>query len=69
MFGDVRCPLKIIWGEDDPWIPLERGKALQTLIPQASFETLPRIGHLPQLEAPEIVLERLSAFLTCEGED
>ncbi|RWQ46873.1 MAG: alpha/beta hydrolase, partial [Mesorhizobium sp.] len=47
-----------------PWIPLERGKALHALIPQASFETLPGVGHLPQLEAPDLVLERLNAFLS-----
>ena len=64
MFGSVRCRVKIIWGEDDPWIPLARGKALHALIPQASFETLPGVGHLPQLEAPERVLDRLGAFLS-----
>ena len=63
LFGEVRCPVKIIWGEDDPWIPLARGKALHGLIPQASFETLPKVGHLPQLEAPDRVLEKLSPFL------
>ncbi|RWO33974.1 MAG: alpha/beta fold hydrolase, partial [Mesorhizobium sp.] len=63
-FGDIRCPVKIIWGKDDPWIPLERGQALHALIPQASFETLPGVGHLPQLEAPDLVLERLNAFLS-----
>lgn len=63
-FGEIRCPMKIIWGEDDPWIPLERGKALHKLIPQASFETLPGVGHLPQLEAPESVVERLHSFLS-----
>jgi pimeloyl-ACP methyl ester carboxylesterase len=67
-FGDVRCPVKIIWGEDDPWIPLRRGKALHVLIPQASFETLPGVGHLPQLEAPDLVLERLNAFLSQGGD-
>jgi len=63
-FGSVRCPVKILWGEADPWIPLERGKALHALMPQASFVTLPGIGHLPQLEAPELVLEQLVAFLS-----
>lgn len=67
MFGAIRCPVKIIWGEDDPWIPLERGRALRALIPQASFETLPNVGHLPQLEAPNLVLKRLDAFLSSEG--
>jgi pimeloyl-ACP methyl ester carboxylesterase len=69
MFGEIRCPVKIIWGEDDPWIPLARGKALAALIPQASFEILPGVGHLPQLEAPGAVLSRLEGFLTRDGED
>ena len=63
-FGEVRCPVKIIWGEDDPWIPLARGKALHGLIPKASFQTLPRVGHLPQLEAPDRVLKQLGSFLS-----
>ena len=63
MFGKVRCPTKIIWGEDDPWIPLERGRALRGLMPKAGFETLPGIGHLPQLEAPQIVADALVDFL------
>jgi pimeloyl-ACP methyl ester carboxylesterase len=67
LFGAIRCPVRVIWGEDDPWIPLARGKALHALVPQAAFETLPGIGHLPQLEAPARVLERLNAFLSREG--
>jgi pimeloyl-ACP methyl ester carboxylesterase len=63
-FGKIRCPVKIIWGEDDPWIPLDRGKALHELVPQASFETLQGVGHLPQLEAPDRLLERLNSFLS-----
>ncbi|WP_054309148.1 alpha/beta hydrolase [Mesorhizobium sp. 1M-11] len=67
MFGDIRCSVAIIWGEDDPWIPLERGRALHRLIPQASFDTLAGVGHLPQLEAPDRVLARLNAFLSDKG--
>lgn len=66
-FGQIRCPVKIVWGEDDPWIPLARGKALHGLIPQASFETLPGVGHLPQLEAPDRVLDLLGPFLAGDG--
>ncbi|MEM1048722.1 MAG: alpha/beta hydrolase [Pseudomonadota bacterium] len=62
-FAEIRCPVKILWGEDDPWIPLARGKALHERIPHARFETLPGIGHLPQLEAPETVLKSLTDFL------
>lgn len=64
LFKDIRCPVNIIWGEDDPWIPLARGKALHALIPHSSFETLPGIGHLPQLEAPRLVLKYLNDVLS-----
>ena len=63
MFGTIRGPTKIIWGERDPWIPVQRARALHALVPHAEFETLPQVGHLPQLEAPQLVLEQLNAFL------
>ncbi len=61
LYGDIRCPVRILWGELDPWIPLERGRDLHRLVPQAVFEVLPGIGHLPQLEAPELVVDRVRA--------
>ncbi|MBX2854029.1 MAG: alpha/beta hydrolase [Rhodobacteraceae bacterium] len=63
MFGAVRCPVQILWGEDDPWIPIERGRCLHQCIPQADFIPLPGVGHLPQLEQPEAVLRAVSPFL------
>ncbi|MBM2575241.1 alpha/beta hydrolase [Jannaschia sp. Os4] len=63
MFGAVRCPVLIAWGADDPWIPLDRGRALHEAMPGARFEALPGLGHLPQLEGPEAVLERVTGFL------
>lgn len=62
-YGEVRCPTKIVWGESDPWIPLERGRELHERMPDAEFETIPSVGHLPQLEAPQEVLRRLSSFV------
>lgn len=62
-FGEIRCPVMILWGEDDPWIPLARGKALHRCIPKASFEVLSGVGHLPQLEAPTHMLDRIRPFL------
>jgi pimeloyl-ACP methyl ester carboxylesterase len=60
-YGDIRCPVRILWGELDPWIPLERGRELHRLVSQASFQVLPGIGHLPQLEAPDVVVAQLRA--------
>ncbi len=63
MYGSLRCPAKIVWGEDDPWIPLARGQALHALMPHAEFATLTGVGHMPQLEAPEEVKRTVLAFL------
>lgn len=68
-FGDIRCPVMILWGEDDPWIPLARGKALHRCIPKASFEILSSVGHLPQLEAPDRVLEQVEQFLAMKNDN
>ena len=61
-FGEVRCPVKIVWGEEDPWIPLERGKALHQLMHKAEFATIPGAGHLPQLEKTDAVLREVLQF-------
>lgn len=63
-FDKVRCPVHIVWGADDPWIPLHRGKALHALMPSATFNRLEGVGHLPQLEAPDSVLRLLDRLLT-----
>lgn len=63
LFGRIRCPGRILWGEDDPWIPIERGRALHARIPGAAFVPLPGLGHLPQLEDPGAVLAAALPFL------
>ncbi len=61
-FGKIRCQVKIVWGEDDPWIPLDRGKALHQLMPNAEFVTIPGAGHMPQLEKTDAVLKEVLEF-------
>lgn len=39
-FGAIRCPVMILWGEDDPWIPLARGRELGARIAPSRFETM-----------------------------
>lgn len=63
LYGDTRCPVKIVWGEKDPWIPLDRGKLLHGCIPRAEFKTLSDVGHLPQLEAPHAVVLQIEEFM------
>lgn len=62
-FGALRCPTAILWGREDPWIPLDRGKALAERVQPRSFIELPGLGHLPQLEDAPAVLQAVLPVL------
>ena len=62
-YGEVRRPVLILWGEEDAWIPLERGSKLAELIPDARLKRLPGAGHLVQEDAPEAIVAALFDFL------
>jgi pimeloyl-ACP methyl ester carboxylesterase len=51
----IRCPVSILWGEDDEWIPLAQGRKLQAMIPGSRLRTIPSAGHLVQEDAPEAI--------------
>jgi pimeloyl-ACP methyl ester carboxylesterase len=55
-YAQVRCPVQILWGEQDQWIPLERGRQLARAIPAAHFQAVPAAGHLMQEDAPEAIV-------------
>ena len=53
-------PLRIIWGDQDPIAVYTIAEQLCRNNPRAELVTLEGVGHYPQLEAPERVLESLS---------
>jgi pimeloyl-ACP methyl ester carboxylesterase len=55
-YSQIRCPTQILWGEEDQWIPLERGRQLAAAIPEARFQAVPASGHLMQEDAPEAIV-------------
>jgi pimeloyl-ACP methyl ester carboxylesterase len=63
LFGEIRCPTSILWGAEDPWIPIARGRALHRKIGKGGFRALDGLGHLPQLEDPQTVLREVLAAL------
>ncbi|MBO9427177.1 alpha/beta hydrolase [Labrenzia sp. R4_1] len=66
-YSMIRCPTQILWGEDDEWIPIERGQELHNLIPGSRFVTVPGAGHLMQEDAPEAIVHFVQSFLKSEG--
>ncbi|MBL8045796.1 MAG: alpha/beta hydrolase [Anaerolineales bacterium] len=46
----ITVPTLIIWGDKDTWVPLARGQALHTALPQSELIIIPNTGHLPMEE-------------------
>jgi pimeloyl-ACP methyl ester carboxylesterase len=62
-FKRVRCPTLVIWGDKDPWIPVENAYRFGTDIPDVRVEIIENCGHAPQEEKPEEVIPLLKSFL------
>lgn len=51
-YAEIDLPVKIIWGRQDSWIPIERAVELAQLIPGADLEQVDGAGHLIHYDAP-----------------
>ena len=61
-----RVPIKLICGGDDPVSGRHMFDCFRELVPGAEAVCLDEIGHYPQLEAPQQVLDELVPFLNDE---
>lgn len=58
------CPALMIWGDADPWEPIELGRTLLGQWPAVEkFVALAGVGHCPQDEAPELINPLLQDWL------
>lgn len=67
LYPQIRCPVQLLWGEADDWIPIARGRELAGMIPGARFIPVPASGHLMQEDAPEALVAALLDFLPTAG--
>lgn len=56
-----KIPTLVLWGEKDPYIPIEFAHRLKKY--GAELHTFPEYGHWMMIEAPEVVAQRIKAFL------
>ncbi len=61
-YANIRCPVRILWGEEDEWIPIATGRRLHSVIPHSEFYPVPNAGHLAQLDAPETIARQVQEF-------
>jgi pimeloyl-ACP methyl ester carboxylesterase len=56
-------PTCVIWGADDPFVPVELADRQREVFPHAEIHKLPGLGHWPFIDDPEAVLALLLPFL------
>ena len=59
----ITAPALIIWGANDPAIPLEEGQRLHQDIQNSKLAIIPNCGHIPHEESPEETLIAILNFL------
>ncbi|QAR33345.1 alpha/beta hydrolase [Geovibrio thiophilus] len=63
LYHEIKVPVFLIWGEDDQWIPVERGIELHRRIKSSEFVTLPQTGHLVQEDQPALLVSYILKFM------
>lgn len=61
--GDLRIPVRVLWGTQDAWLSVEAGRRLHSLIPNAQWRQVEDTGHLLQFDAPVALSHEISDWL------
>ncbi|HXH12521.1 MAG TPA: alpha/beta hydrolase [Alphaproteobacteria bacterium] len=58
----IDVPTLLIWGASDGVVPVAYAEAYRALIPGARLVVIPDAGHLPHVEQPDLLLDRILSF-------
>jgi pimeloyl-ACP methyl ester carboxylesterase len=56
-------PFMLVWGERDPIIPVQHGRAAHELVPTSRLEVFEDAGHFPHVDDPQRFLDVLLDFI------
>nr|WP_247876799.1 alpha/beta hydrolase [Ochrobactrum sp. CM-21-5] len=56
LYEKMDCPVTVLWGEKDDWIPFAKGEALASLISGHACVPISDSGHLVQEDRPEAIV-------------
>ncbi|WP_153639321.1 alpha/beta fold hydrolase [Prolixibacter sp. NT017] len=62
-YKNIKIPTLILWGENDTWIPVEKGIELSRLIPNSQLKTIAESGHLVIEEKYEDLITEIIKFI------
>jgi pimeloyl-ACP methyl ester carboxylesterase len=55
-YGPMPFPVRLLWGREDQWLPIEQGRTLAGLIAGGHLIEVDGAGHLVQDDAPEALV-------------
>jgi pimeloyl-ACP methyl ester carboxylesterase len=58
----IRNPFLVIWGSWDFLLPVRQAARWERIVPGAELRVLPRLGHVPMADDPELVSEIVLEF-------
>lgn len=62
-YPQIDVPTLLLWGRQDPVVPLSVGETLAHTLPDARLHAVDRCGHIPPAEAPRTSLAPVREFL------
>jgi pimeloyl-ACP methyl ester carboxylesterase len=68
LLDDVKCPVVVIHGRQDRFVPAAFAWAATETHPDWMIRVLPGVGHVPQLEAPERWMRAVGDWLVTLGD-
>jgi pimeloyl-ACP methyl ester carboxylesterase len=70
-YGGVgrRSPTKIVWGNDDAWIPVEMAERLKKALNAEEMVVIAEAGHLVQYDQPGRLALEVGLWLSKHSED
>jgi pimeloyl-ACP methyl ester carboxylesterase/DNA-binding response OmpR family regulator len=60
----ITMPALVIWGMEDNTVPLRDASAVVDEWPSAELRVLPKAGHWPQFETPDVTWRNIRAFVS-----
>ena len=67
MLGAVQCPLLVVRGDDDFWVPRQLAEETARALPKGEVTHLPAVGHYPMFEEPQLIATMAGDFCRKHG--
>jgi len=64
LLSRVTMPVLFLWGDEDPNGGEDVARGFSARFPDAQLEVIPRAGHAPWIDEPDLCARRTQAFLT-----